>query len=167
MNIPTHIEHWRMIDGYLNYEISSHGRVRNINTSKILKQHYNKDYCQIKLCNNGIRKNFRVHRLVAAAYCDNDNNYPEVDHIDQNKKNNLYTNLRWANRSINERNTGIRKDNTSGVKGVFYHKRDKIWYVYMVAEEGSKRKSKNFKTKEEAIKYRKTMEEQNGYTAQK
>ena len=29
MNFPINIEQWRLIDGYDNYEISSHGRVRN------------------------------------------------------------------------------------------------------------------------------------------
>ena len=36
MNIGNN-EVWRAIDGYLNYEVSSHGRVRNSNTGRILK----------------------------------------------------------------------------------------------------------------------------------
>ena len=39
MNFPINIEQWRLIDGYDNYEISSHGRVRNNKTSKIMKKH--------------------------------------------------------------------------------------------------------------------------------
>jgi len=36
MNIANNIEHWALIDGYDNYEVSSFGRVRNNNTNKIM-----------------------------------------------------------------------------------------------------------------------------------
>ena len=43
MNFAINIEQFRLIDGYDNYEISSHGRVRNNKTSRILKPSTNKD----------------------------------------------------------------------------------------------------------------------------
>ena len=55
-----------------------------------------------------------MHRLVCHAFCTNLNNYFMVDHIDRNKSNNNYLNLRWASGSINQRNRMI---NTN-----------KIWY---------------------------------------
>ena len=36
MEFAHNIEVWRMIDNYNNYEISSHGRVRNNKTERIL-----------------------------------------------------------------------------------------------------------------------------------
>jgi len=42
-----------------------------------------------------------IHQLVAEAFVENPNNYTEIDHIDQNKKNNHYTNLRWIDRFTN------------------------------------------------------------------
>ncbi len=44
----------------------------------------------------------------------------EVDHINRVKDDNRWCNLREVSRTCNVRNTGNRKDNTSGVKGVNY-----------------------------------------------
>lgn len=46
-----------------------------------------------------------IHRLVAEAFIPNPNNYPVVDHIDGNPKNNSVENLRWAKWEHNNRNT--------------------------------------------------------------
>lgn len=51
----------------------------------------------------------------------------EVDHIDGNGLNNQRENLRVATRSENNRNCSKRRTNTSGYKGVTWHKRDKEW----------------------------------------
>lgn len=42
----------------------------------------------------------------------------EIDHINADKIDNRFANLREANRAENTRNVGLRKDNKSGVKGV-------------------------------------------------
>ena len=36
-------ECWRSIDGYMNYQVSNVGRVRNVSTGRILKQVFDKD----------------------------------------------------------------------------------------------------------------------------
>src|ERR1035437_5939533 len=51
----------------------------------------------------------------------------EIDHEDRVKKHNWIDNLRPATLSQNRSNVGVRSDNTSGVRGVTYHKRDKCW----------------------------------------
>lgn len=70
-------------------------------------------------------KKYTVHRLIFAMH----NRYfpPLIDHIDRNKINNKIENLREATNSENLINTGIRKNNTSGYKGVSYHKYSKKW----------------------------------------
>jgi hypothetical protein len=53
----------------------------------------------------------------------------EIDHIDKNPSNNRIKNLREVSRQCNLRNTGNTKRNTSGVKGVSWHKRWNKWEV--------------------------------------
>lgn len=52
-------------------------------------------YIRIVLPNGGSKK-YRVHRLVAKYFVDNPDNLPIVMHIDNNKQNNHYTNLKWG-----------------------------------------------------------------------
>lgn len=162
MNIQTNIEHWMIIDGFDLYEVSSFGRVRNNKTLKIIQGAKDKDgYYHIGLYKDNKRKNLRVHRLVAFAFCNNENNYTIVDHIDKNVINNKFENLRWCDHSINNKNKRIPKNNTSEHKGVSFRKdRNKwqaIWSVNNVV------KTKLCNSKEEAIKYRQEMEKIHDY----
>lgn len=50
-----------------------------------------------------------------------------VDHIDNNPLNNLSNNLRIVNRTNNQTNHDIHKNNTSGFTGVYYDKRKNKW----------------------------------------
>ena len=50
-----------------------------------------------------------------------------IDHIDGNKLNNQAGNLRECNKSENNYNSKIRKDNTSGIKGVSWDFSRKKW----------------------------------------
>lgn len=62
-------------------------------------------YIRIVLPNGGSKK-YRVHRLVAKYFVDNPDNLPIVMHIDNNKQNNHYTNLKWGY-SSRKYSTGI------------------------------------------------------------
>jgi hypothetical protein len=71
----------------------------------------------------------------------------EVDHIDGNRANNAWSNLRLASRSQNIANSGLRVTNTTGFKGVFKARKKfnaKITVNYKSVNLG------NFDTKEEA-----------------
>ncbi len=75
---------------------------------KLLKPIYGcQDYHRISIvCNDGIKtKSVSVHRMVAKHFIYNDDpiNKIKVDHIDENKINNVYTNLRWSTSSQNFR----------------------------------------------------------------
>ena len=50
-----------------------------------------------------------------------------IDHIDGNTANNRIENLRPATNTQNQWNSGLNATNTSGVKGVYWVKRDKKW----------------------------------------
>lgn len=58
-------------------------------------------YLVVKIRN----RSYKVHRLICEAFHENPNGYPEVDHIDRNRRNNRPENLRWASRQDNNRNT--------------------------------------------------------------
>lgn len=58
----------------------------------------------------------------------------EVDHIDCNPLNNRLKNLRLTNRSGNTRNTQKSKRNSSGVKGVSWHRGAEKWQVHIMVD---------------------------------
>ena len=72
-------------------------------------------------------KTYKVHRLIFIMF----NGYlPKfIDHIDGNPANNRIENLRPATMRENLCNTRMRINNTSGVKGVSWHKPTNKWQV--------------------------------------
>jgi hypothetical protein len=157
MNIGQN-EIWRVIDGYLNYEVSSHGRVRNNKTGKIMKPDISSVYHRVTLYEK-TKSRKCVHKLVGEAFIDNPNKYDIVDHIDRNATNNNYENLRWVNQSLNEKNKGLFKNNKCGHAGV---RCDRGHWRASWTENGIK-KTKNCNSMEDAIEYRKEMEQLHGY----
>lgn len=99
------MEIWKDIKGYEGrYQVSSWGRVRNIQTGNIITPYKNeKGYLKVYL-NKGNHKNakFRINRLVAQAFIPNPYNLPQVNHKDGNKENNSYTNLEWVTNKENQ-----------------------------------------------------------------
>ena len=51
----------------------------------------------------------------------------EIDHINRDKTDNRICNLRQADRSLNTRNTRLRRDSTTGAKGVCWSKQTQKW----------------------------------------
>ena len=73
MNNNNTQEIWMTIDEYDTYQVSCFGRIRNIYSSRILKQSLNKQgYYHVALCEYSIQKTYTVYRLVAFAFCNND-----------------------------------------------------------------------------------------------
>ena len=98
-------ERWAPIEGFENYQVSTHGRVKNLQTGKYLCPTHGTPYLKVKLRKPGIQKWTWIHRLVAKAFIPNPNNYNIVDHRDQPKTNNCVTNLRWCSARQNVVNT--------------------------------------------------------------
>lgn len=101
------MEDWKSIEGFENYEISDFGRIRNISKGKYLNGWNNGNgYRRVTLYGkNGNRKKFYVHRLVASAFVERENEeQDQIDHRDQNKTNNHCSNLRWVSSKENNNN---------------------------------------------------------------
>jgi hypothetical protein len=92
------VEIWRDIIGYEGlYQVSTMGRVKNLKTGKILKPVKNKQgYMYVCLSKNGQRKTFKVHRLVAQAFLKPVPGKDFVNHLDEDKTNNHYSNLEYC-----------------------------------------------------------------------
>ncbi|MEZ7525913.1 HNH endonuclease [Burkholderia vietnamiensis] len=58
-----------------------------------------------------------------------------VDHIDGNKLNNTRSNLRLCTYSQNNSNRGKSPNNTSGYKGVYFHKQMQKWQAQIMVNE--------------------------------
>ena len=123
------MEEYKNIIGFSKYQVSNFGNVKNIKSGKILNQRIHNGYKVMRLSNDSnIVKDVSVHRLIAIAFLPNPNNKPCVDHIDNNDTtNNNISNLRWATNSQNNMNRGVSKNNTSGYKGIYFHKKSNKW----------------------------------------
>ncbi|TIL91441.1 MAG: HNH endonuclease [Mesorhizobium sp.] len=71
-------------------------------------------------------KRYQAHRL-AFVYMTGYVPDAFIDHINLNKSDNRWKNLRIATNSQNQMNTTMKSNNTSGYKGVSWHKTDKRW----------------------------------------
>ena len=73
--------------------------------------------------NNRITR-FKAHRIIYAI-ANNTNDFQgfNIDHIDCNKLNNNPENLRLATATQNQYNRGKQKNNTSGHKNIYFHKK--------------------------------------------
>lgn len=88
----------------------------------------------------------------------------EVDHIDGDRANNRWKNLRDASSSINGRNSARRSNNTSGVVGVMWNKQKRKWAASLYID----RKITHlgfFPDFDSAVAARKAAEQVHGYHA--
>lgn len=101
-------EEYRDIKGYEGlYQVSNFGTVRSLKYRKKEATHTlnpfiaGKGRVYVTLSANGKKHNKLVHRLVAEAFIPNPCGYEEINHIDENPKNNTVSNLEWCNRRYN------------------------------------------------------------------
>lgn len=105
-------EMWKPIKGYEGYyEVSNLGRIRSLDHVDKMGRFYkgqirsnqnsSNGYKQVCLSKDGEKRIARVHRLVAEAFVDNPNSLTEINHIDEDKANNVASNLEWCTRAYN------------------------------------------------------------------
>lgn len=95
------------------YKITENGEVFSMVTNKFLKERFDskKKYKTASLSKNGKQYYISIHRLVCIAFNNIDNiDKLQVDHIDGNKYNNNFKNLRWVTpkENLNNPNTRIK-----------------------------------------------------------
>lgn len=130
----THIQNleneiWKDIDGYEGYyQVSNYGRVKSLPRwiaysdgrcyfydGVLLKQkHDHGGYCLVELTINSNLHTCKVHRLVAKAFIPNPNNFPEINHKDEDKTNNCVDNLEWCDNNYNN-HYGTRQERINNI----------------------------------------------------
>lgn len=84
------------------YFVSDEGDVFSSQSNRKLKPHIQAGgYLRIELNYDGIKRKELIHRLVAEAFIPNPNNYPIVNHKDENPANNRVDNLEWCTYEYN------------------------------------------------------------------
>lgn len=90
------------IEGFTNYTCSELGVVKNTVTGNTMKTLSNKHgYKRVTLCQDGIRKHLYVHRIVAFTFLECPGEDYEVHHKDNNRQNNVASNLEWVTHAEN------------------------------------------------------------------
>ena len=104
----TSFEEWRPVPGYEGlYEASNTGKVASLNYNgtgarqelKPIKTHHG--YLNVRLYRNGKWEVIRLHRVIAETFIPNEENLPEINHIDENPANNAVDNLEWCTHRYN------------------------------------------------------------------
>jgi HNH endonuclease/AP2 domain len=78
-------------------------------------------------------RSYRAHQL-AWLYMKGEWGRPLIDHRDGNPLNNRWANLRVSTGSNNAANRKRYRSNTSGYKGVSFHRRARKWTAYITKE---------------------------------
>ena len=108
------------------YQVSNLGRVYSIINNKILKPKLNRcGYLSVNLKYKGSHVTKSIHRLVAQTFIENLYNFPQVNHIDEDKTNNCVDNLEWCTYKYNN-NYGTHREKEARTKGkkVFQYTKD-------------------------------------------
>ncbi len=138
---------WKDIPEFENrYQIDEVGQIRNASTLTMVSSCPDKDgYLQIGLRKLGIRKKFffKIHKLVSLCFLKIPDNISEmqIDHIDRNKVNNNYLNLRWVTQQENCDNRKATAWKTNKTSGELYITKYPTGYMLRINKHNLKHSS--------------------------
>lgn len=99
MEVASDTEQWITISEFPKYEVSSHGRVRNRKTGRVLKPMWTglkrKQYATVRF-GKGSSADRKVHHLVLEAFVGPRPPGGIARHLDDDATNNRADNLRWG-----------------------------------------------------------------------
>jgi hypothetical protein len=131
------IEIWKDVKDYENYQVSNFGRVLNKKFNRILKNTKDKTgYLLVNLSSYGEVKSFKIHTLVWDYFGNEKRNGKilEIDHIDNDKQNNIIDNLQLLSHRENLqkrislfRHKHKKNNKTSKYIGVSWQKNANKW----------------------------------------
>ena len=125
-------EIWKDIPGFEGrYQVSTFGRIKSLprkvkagRTYRYVQEHIlsarydSRGYSRICIKIHPKKYWFSVHRLVAEIFIPNPNNYPVINHKDNNPRNNCVDNLEWCTQSYNVKYS-YTKGNAKPTSGCF------------------------------------------------
>ena len=134
-------ECWKPVEGYEGlYAVSSNGGAKSVERfdslgrlwkERILRPTKTTDgYLLVQLYKDGKRKKYLVHRLVAQAFIPNPDNKPCVNHLDENKTNNHYSNLSWTTPKENSNWGTCQQRRAEKKRGIYNTKKSKAVCQY-------------------------------------
>lgn len=106
---------WKTYPDYPFIEVNQFGEVRTKDRyvpsrggKRLIKGHVLKQYLtpngymQVVFSANGKSVHLFVHRIAATCFLPNPNNYPEINHKDNDRTNNAISNLEWCTHQYNQ-----------------------------------------------------------------
>ena len=166
--MENNTEIWKDILGFEGlYQISNYGNVKSckrlvngkygsqrVVNERLLSLGKDRDgYLMAILCQEGIKKTVKIHRLVANAFIDMIEGKNLVNHIDSIKSNNLVSNLEWVSSLENNCHSKSKLKSSSKYTGVSFHKKDKL-FRSSICFNGKNVYLGSFKKEEDAYKRR-------------
>lgn len=112
------LRHFSVSRGWSNFNLQFAGEVAGSLADN--------GYIIVRLAGLGLVK---AHRIIWAVYYGEDPGQFEVDHKDTDRSNNRIKNLRLATKAQNMHNQGLRKTNSSGIKGVSWTANVSKWHA--------------------------------------
>lgn len=148
---------------FLTYDSEAGIFYRNITTSSNAKEG---EICGNITYNGYVRisvdgKRYLAHSL-AWLYIYGEMPKTQIDHINHNRKDNRISNLRVCTQAENTRNASIRKDNTSGISGIYFDKKRNVWKV-QIKKDSEIGFYGRYKDIEDAIKVRNAVYKELGF----
>ena len=134
---------------YQKNSINKVGELINNKTQKKLSTWISNGYKFFTLRNSDLNKkrNLSLHRLLGMIFINNPNQYPCIDHVDRNKRNNDLNNLRWVSYQTNALNKASKNPLGRGISKSKSGKR----YCANLFRNGKKKWIGSFENHEDAI----------------